>query len=278
MEARLQRLGTDFGNGARDQQAFQLDREALRYRRAKGNVSMQRYGILDEGQAERKALEKILEWMGDKLKDEHPGAQPPKTSGENLFAAYANLANFLQEDFAIVQQRPGDAGDRTIAVFVAFPSSWRPEAILGESFLQIHAPVPGFADLPLQADSMVASMVERGPYVRFVWTLTADDALDHHPEEGERRSWRAARSGWLRVERQVTVPFSSEASALFLIRTYLYPFASLQETERGILRRSLERMPREVANYKGLDDSARTVAQRLLAEASPEGNYFTPTT
>ena len=60
-------------------------------------------------------------------------------------------------------------------------------------------------------------MIERGPYVRFVWTLSADDCLDHHPEEGNRLPWDSHQGrGWLRVERQVTVPFPGVESRALL--------------------------------------------------------------
>src|SRR4030095_6032948 len=83
-----------------------------------------------------------------------------------------------------------------------------------------------------QARSLVASMIERGPYVRFVWTLKPDDVLDHHPDRGPHRAWSPDGDGFLRVERQITQPFPDVGAALFLIRTYIYPFASLSAAER----------------------------------------------
>jgi hypothetical protein len=102
--------------------------------------------------------------------------------------------------------------------------------------------------------------------VRFVWTLSADDVLDHHPDEGVRTAWTSeSRSGWLRVERQVTVPFSDVNAALFLIRTYLYPFESLACEEQRDLRSALRAMPDAVRRYKGLAqglDHALAVLER----------------
>jgi hypothetical protein len=111
---------------------------------------------------------------------------------------------------------------------------------------------------------MVTGMIERGPYVRFVWTVTADDHLDHHPEEGRRVEWRDARAGWLRVERQVTVPFSAVGASLFLVRTYVYPFASLADDERRVLATAIERMPTAIADYKRVSPEARRIVRRLL--------------
>jgi hypothetical protein len=148
---------------------------------------------------------------------------------------------------------------------VSFPSGWRPENIRGASFAGIHGPVPDFAKLDAAARSMVGAMVERGPYVRFVWTITADDRLDHHPDGSPRGAWRRDGPGWLRVERQVTVPFAAVGAALFLIRTYLYPFLSLSGAERTTLARALEAMPEAIAAYKGIAAFRATAIAALEA-------------
>lgn len=125
--------------------------------------------------------------------------------------------------------------------------------------------MPGFAAVDAAVDSMVAAMVERGPYVRFVWTIAADDHLDHHPDEGRRLPWRDGGAGWLRVEQQVTVPFPAVYASLFLIRVYRYAFASLSPEQRRTLATAIERMPPEVARYKGVSAEVARIARALLA-------------
>ncbi|HEY1101003.1 MAG TPA: heme-dependent oxidative N-demethylase subunit alpha family protein, partial [Myxococcota bacterium] len=131
---------------------------------------------------------------------------------------------------------------------------WRPELLRRASFAAIHEPVPGFVKDVRAARSMVKSMVERGPYVRFVWTISADDHLDHHPLHGRRRSLleASASSCWLRIERQTTVPFTDVGGSLFLIRTLLRPLSALTTTERDVVAEALRVMPDEIAAYKGL--------------------------
>ena len=103
---------------------------------------------------------------------------------------------------------------------------------------------------------MVRAMTERGPYVRFVWALCADDALDHHPDVYAGSDWLAARDVFLRVERQTTVPLCDGQAALFLIRTYVYPFASLTAEQRVTLRRAIANAPEDVRAYKRLPSAA----------------------
>lgn len=251
-------FGRDFGNGARDRQYFQVDCEIERYRSARREVGEHRHRLLDAGGERRACHRAVLDGMESVLRREHPGL-----CGEAPLS-YASLADTVQEDFAVLRRRD-DGRSEAIAVFVSFPSGWRPEDVGGADFKRIHAPVPGFAEVDAAVDSMVAAMVERGPYVRFVWTVTADDHLDHHPEEGRRVAWRDATAGWLRVERQVTVPFPAVGASLFLIRTYLYPFASLAAEEKRVLAAAIERMPPDVARYKRLAGDAGRTARRLLA-------------
>jgi hypothetical protein len=261
MEAGLKPLTTDLGNGPRDRLHFQIDDERERYLAAKRLVPASRHRVVERDAADRRVHAEVVAWMRATLRREHAD----RFAAEQL-DSYGAIAARVQEDFAVIA-RAGGAGE-AIAVQVSFPSGWRPENIAGASFRAIHGPVPGFAEVDPQAASMVRAMVERGPYVRFVWTVTADDHLDHHPEDGRREPWRRDGGGWLRVERQVTVPFVELDASLFLIRTYLYPFASLAPEERRTLACALEAMPADVRRYKGLGGEPTAVALALLEDGS----------
>ena len=250
MRPRLRPFGTDFGNGEVDRQYFQRDDLEARALSAK-QATRRRYRVVTGRPREDAAHSAVLAWTRATLAVERPDLSLPLES-DDPGAAYAAVSDAVQEDF-VVQLREPDGTDRAIAVYVCFPSGWRPESILGWSFGRIHARVPDFADQDVAARSLVAAMVERGPYVRFVWTLVAHGELDHHPDDGPGTRFEpSAREGWLRVERQVTVPFAEEESALFLIRTYLYPFATLASEERATLAEAVRAMPESTAHYKGL--------------------------
>jgi len=262
MEAGLLRHGTDLGNGPADQLFFQVDDQLERYLAAKRAVPAARHAVLVRDAAERAIHDTVGAWLLATLTREHPQRLAARAQADDVGATFAALAGVVQEDLVVLRRLPG--GDSSaIAVHVGTPSGWRPERIHGASFGLIHAPVPDFAKHPQAERSMVDAMVERGPYVRFVWTLAADDHLDHHPEEGRRESWRADGPGYLRVERQTTVPFAELQAALFLIRTYVYPFTSLTAEQRGVLARAIAVMPAQVAAYKGLDITGATVLEVL---------------
>jgi hypothetical protein len=252
MEAGLLRHGSDLGNGAADRLFFQVDDQLERYRVAKRAAPAARHAILARDDAERAIQTAALDWLRATLTREHPELLG-ELGSHATSAGFAELVELVQEDVVVLRRLP-DGGSAAIAVHVSIPSGWRPERIHGADFGAIHEPVPDFAKHPQAERSMVDAMVERGPYVRFVWTVSADDHLDHHPEEGRREPWRAGGSGFLRVERQTTVPLPEHAASLFLIRVYLTPFSDLTAEQRATLARALDVMPAPVAAYKGLAD------------------------
>lgn len=243
MQPGLFRFGTDFGNGAFDQQFFPRDATLARGVQEKRRVLSQhpeRTSLAAETDAELAALEAARQFVVRTAKSEGY----PDWSSLSL----KQLAPELAEDFAVLTR-----ADRAVLVHVCFPSGWRPDAVLGQSFAGIHQHVPAFRAVADKAPSLVEAMLKRGPYVRFVWTITADDELDHHPEQGRRAPWTEhTPRGFLRVERQTTVPLADGAASLFLIRTYLYGFDALSAAERATLASALEQMPQEIAAYKRL--------------------------
>ena len=247
-QAGLVPFGIDFGNGDADRRYFQVDEQRDHYLLAKRAVNPRRHRVLERNAAERDALAAVLAWVRATLRREHPALFSPPP--EN----YRGIADQIQEDLVVMHRR-GDGTNAAILVDVCFPSDWYPDRVAGTDFRFIHGPVPGFADADAQARSMVSAMIDRGPYVRFVWTLKADDFLDHHPEEGRHGSWSDEGAGFLRVERQLTVPFADVDTALFIIRTYIYPFASLRADDRRRIADAVEAMPIEAARYKGLVDA-----------------------
>ena len=263
MEPGLTRFGADFGNGAADRLFFPHDDTSPRYIAEKARVLAEHPGRNTSdvrGTAEQQVVAAATRWFSDTLRVEgHDSASTLPLS---------EMGGVLAEDF-VVFSCPAANPERAILVHVCFPSGWRPELILGWSFLQIHDPVPDFDAIRKNSASLVGSLVRRGPYIRFVWTISADDELDHHPEEGRRLVWSAATDrAFLRVERQLTVPLPDESGFIFLIRTYLHAFRELSAEHRSILARALELMPPDVVRYKHLAGAIPRALALLLPTSS----------
>jgi hypothetical protein len=259
MQPGLFRFGTDFGNGADDQRYFPRDDTSARYLSEKARVLAAfpgRNARVPSTPEHERCLEAATRWFVQALAQEglEAAARTP----------LERLGEELVEDFVVLQR--DDAGaDRAVCVNACFPSGWRPEQLLGQSFAQIHGAIPGITSLLSKSRSLVDAMVERGPYVRFVWTISADDELDHHPEQGRRAAWSPGTArGYLRVERQTTVPLPEVDASIFLIRTYLYGFDELPPAERATLATALLQMPAEILRYKRLQ-AALPRALELLA-------------
>jgi hypothetical protein len=251
MVAGLRAFGADFGQGALDQRYFQRDGERARYLAAKRAVAPERHWLAGEDEEAACAREAALRWLRETLAREDPEALAEADQDLEARDPFDAIARAVQEDFAVLCAGEHDEG-RTVALDVRFPSGWHPERLAQASFRAIHAPVPGFVDSALAARSMVRAMTERGPYVRFVWTLCRDEVLDHHPERTNAGSWDHAERLFLRVERQVSVALPAARASVFLIRTYVYPYASLCADQRTTVRAALAAMPSDVRHYKGL--------------------------
>ena len=268
MRAGLLKFPTDFGNGAADQLVFQVDSDLERALAAKrAPRPTPRYFEHVSSSAEANALDAVRVWVEARMLVEAPERLRSASKDLGATSRWDALGRAVQEDLVVMHE--GDGSGKALLLHVSFPSGWHPERLPGASFLGIHDPVPTFPGpdgdpkAAFAAQSMVRSMVERGPYVRFVWTVRADDALDHHPGEGGRQPWTPTSPGFLRVERQLTWPFPEAHAALFVIRTYVYSFASLSAAERLILREALLQMPNVFKSYKGMPDDESLVLRTL---------------
>ena len=269
MEAGFYPLGRDLGGGTRDQFTFLKDRELECYQQNKLQVESQRHWVTWEWKEEsltalhQQAIEVLVEqqkvalglapppsystWKKQVLQ-ENPNDilnEELQTLGNQV---YLELTQRVQEDITVLS-----AGENSALVMghICTPSFWNPQHVKNASFWSIHQPVPGFPRDERVAQRLVDHIVQRGPFVRFVWTLASDNRLDHHPKHG-RLSWSEAELVWYRVERQTTIPLPQHG-AIFLIRTYIHPLDRLSEIQRKILRQAIEVMPNDIATYKGLN-------------------------
>lgn len=273
MEAGFSPLSTDFGNGARDQLYFQKDREWAHYIKAKKSVEPDRHWAVIRDPEHLTLHQHALTWLSETQERELQETPLPEVlemienlakgrspSFETLSSLYHSLSLRIQEDLALLAERPHSS---LVMGEISMPSHWAPQRIQEASFWDIHTPVPGFPRDERVSERLGQMIAQRGPLVRFVWTIATDDQLDHHPKHG-RTTWENAQSLWFRVERQLTIPLFG-GGALFLIRTYLYPLKELTMEERGILSEAIRVMPEEIASYKGLWSGKEMIIQTLAS-------------
>ncbi|HEX4351304.1 MAG TPA: heme-dependent oxidative N-demethylase subunit alpha family protein, partial [Polyangiales bacterium] len=90
----------------------------------------------------------------------------------------------IQEDLVLMHRPVGFAPERARAHYlhVCFPSHWPPSRMLGKNFLSLHARVPTEASFARSERARHAAKLFEAPAVRFIWSLTPDARLDHHPD------------------------------------------------------------------------------------------------
>ena len=267
MEAGFNPLGKDLGGGVLDQFCFQKDQEFDRYIENKQCIETDRHWVTWQmnnqslSDLHHSALKTIISLQEEALALAPPDQwtrfekllQSPKSLGTEDRCKdlgnelYQLLSLRVQEDITVLAHQPESA---LVMGHICTPSFWDPSHVKNASFWSIHHPVPGFPRDERVADRLSQHISQRGPLVRFVWTLSADDRLDHHPRQ-QRISWDAAHYIFYRVERQITIPLDG-MGAIFLIRTYIHPLSRLSIEQRTTLRTAVEVMPKEISDYKGL--------------------------
>ncbi len=299
VKAALASLGTDFGNGDADQHVFQLDDSFAAFRANKLLARAERrskYDARSPAFADPIAAA-VTAFTARRLAAEHPrdfaldksacgAALACHRSGETLrfddawqltaasssppsSPPYADgfdaLMCQVQEDVAVVV-RQDDGGDEVGAIHLCAANHWGAEDKIGQSFFHIHQVVPGMEPVNRKAAQMVDAMIDRGPFVRFVWGIATDTRLNHHPEPAPgcpQDVWHGRRFDaadprlFVRVERQVLWGLPEVGAVLFAIRpSFRDGVAVRADAELNqALQRSLASMTPEQAHYKGVADS-----------------------
>jgi len=167
------------------------------------------------------------------------------------------LAMSLQEDL-VLMERTAEATVRAALLHVSFPSAWDPVTKLGQDLVALHAPVAGNA------------LVDKGPFVRWVWTVTADCRWRAWPpsssgsrcEPGRGNADVASRPDlYFRVERQTTMPLG-DGYGLFLIRVRPLDEVLAMGGRRELLEAALIFMSEEMIRYKNLREVRRLLLGR----------------
>jgi hypothetical protein len=178
------------------------------------------------------------------------------------------LAAAIQEDVVVMVH---DAAARTVRAAyldVAFPSGWDPGVMAGASFERLHEPVPHGGPLLRSTPAVAAALVQKGPFVRYVWSVASGSGLSRHPRQPRptpRPPWLASLT--LRVERQTTLPLPEHDAALFLIRVYVTPLRTVltSSARRAALAEALRSMDDALLRYKGLDGFVTPLLAELAA-------------
>ncbi len=255
----LSPLGTDFGQNERDRMVFQRDREHDLYRQAKADAMAHGASTcFDQDDCPERLRKAVTEWAVQQM--DH--AAIPRAS-DNLQTMVAGL----QEDMAIV--RCNEDRDWVCWAHICLPSGWDPGKVIGQSFAHIHQVVPGMETLVKSGHKIARHMTLQGPWVRFVWGLQFDDRLDQHPDRRTNARFDPTQGNmWLRVERQLLVPFADHDAAVFVIRPYVYDLhrALADGSHREALIAALNSMSPASRRYKNVFDGFDQIISHIQSQ------------
>ncbi len=134
----------------------------------------------------------------------------------------------VQEDLCIIELRSGVP--TLTAGAVCFPTRWRLRDKIGRPLLEVHAPVPFYAEkLGRPVDRFMASVKPGHVAVRFNWSVLDNPALFQPGgkfKTDSNESITAGNAGEqlnVRVERQTLTRLPQTGSVLFTIRVHVYP-------------------------------------------------------
>lgn len=179
----------------------------------------------------------------------------------------------MQGDFCLLDQRDDDL--YLDAGLVTFPADWSLKFDLGMRFEDWHGPVPVAHPMGVfkRAKKFLMSLRPDTPWQRFNWTMTVNPRLDTSPEiyhlwGPDRATVTKENIGeklHLRVEVQALARLPRSNGILFSIRTYLLSFNELiVDPDRARrMRRVLQSLPDEIADYKGLTRYRETAIEWL---------------
>jgi hypothetical protein len=186
------------------------------------------------------------------------------------------LGRQVQEDLLVMDGTR--EGLPLVAGQLCFPSGWCLDDKLGHSLLDVHAPVPGFAEKLGHASRRLLEGLKPGRSVtRVNWAFTVTDRLDLEPWNVH--EWRHLFEGitpqnagsrcYLRLERQTLTLLPSTGGVLFTIHTYRAPIAAEVEdpARRRRLANVLRTVPPETSVYKRLTPFLAPLLAWLDAEA-----------
>ncbi|MGI9420671.1 MAG: heme-dependent oxidative N-demethylase family protein [Geminicoccaceae bacterium] len=218
----------------------------------------------EAGQAELLALllDHLERHAGDRYVIE-PGLVVERGTGLRMPAAGAPALDLIgrlaQEDFCLLQQRDGRY--RLTAAVLCFPAHWSLAEKLGRPLIDIHEPVPGFADqLGNPVERLFEKLDPEKPVQRLNWSLVDTDELflppSHRSEPVELDVDEVGERIRLRVERQTLRRLPVSGDVVFGIRTYVTPLSKAidgPEAATALLAR-LDDLSAPMQVYKNLVD------------------------
>ncbi|MGV5047515.1 heme-dependent oxidative N-demethylase family protein [Rhodococcus pyridinivorans] len=172
----------------------------------------------------------------------------------------------IPDDVLLVTERDGHL--YFDAAVVTSSADWSVKFDIGMSMHEIHRPVPGLTrdGVTDRAEQFLRRLTADQPYRRVNWTFSAvgsrrrDTSLETMPEWMDDIPRLMAEKDWgriqLRIELEHLIRLPTTGAIVFNIRTYMAPLAEIAAYPQWAYQLAdiVEELPREIAQYKGIDE------------------------
>ncbi|UBF27361.1 DUF3445 domain-containing protein [Kovacikia minuta CCNUW1] len=191
----------------------------------------------------------------------------------------------VQEDLCLLQLKSGRY--QLNAASLCFPNHWRLHDKLGKPLAHIHEPVPGYAkDLEQPVDHLFDRLKFDHPVYRLNWGIADTPELfrgyvpdkTQKPDVSTLTVTNAGEKLWLRIERQTLRRLEKSRDILFMIRTYLYPLAILENDPIAArnLEKAIQQLSPEMQAYKNILPFREILLKYLAIATSTPASSFVP--
>lgn len=179
-------------------------------------------------------------------------------------------ARLVPDDLVVML--PDASGSYVLgAAALCFPTRWRLAEKVGKPMLEIHAPVPGYAEqIGRATDRVMSKITTDRPLWRQNWSIVDSPVLYQPvriPMPAPRTPAEAGEHFWLRSERQCLIRLPNSRAVVFSIRILQVTVAQAC-TQPGVaatLVEQIETMPDSLKGYKQLEDAASPLRAYLRA-------------
>lgn len=223
--------------------------------------------LLKENRAEVFIAPPESEEWAEELRDlllEHLKAHFPSMEfkPDSSLRPLEQIALWVQEDVCLI----GPGTNRLVAATVCFPSRWRLADKIGKDSAGIHEPVAGFQPIARPTAQVIEQIPK--PMWRMNWSIHDSDQLFSPPGIHSPKTIEAAEildQTFLRVERQTLRKLPRTGAGVFTIRTYIHRMREvIADPERHrLMKMTLDTLPEDVADYKGMRGFWRTLREAL---------------
>jgi dimethylamine monooxygenase subunit A len=243
----------------------------------------------------RLASEEALKFLLDHLRRYFPGRFALRTlrgigiDGKWDFSQLSlhpleHATSLVQEDFCILQADDKTSDDKTsddtyrlTAGAVCFPSNWRLSDKIGRALVDVHGPVPGYAEkLSGPVDRVFKNLAADTIMARANWLIHATPELfqaGHRLDAAAAAAITPENAGeklWLRVERQTLRRLPQTGAVLFTIRTHVTQLRDAIRDTSSVqaLALAVRTMPHDFARYRSMDAFRAAVLAWLEAKTA----------